>query len=265
MATIAAMSWLCVVMGGVPAALPLSPPKHGGVYVVAHRGAHEGIPENTIPAYQKAIELGADFVEIDTRTTKDGAIVSVHNDDIDHYAKGAKGPVASFTLTELRVMDIGSRVGPEWKDTRIPTFEEILDTCKGHIGIYLDLKEAAIPTLVKAIQARGMEHDVLWFTGEVPALREACPECIEMPDPGSETSLGTLLDGTHPRIVASSWKYCTKRFVEQCHAAGALVITDDGGPSSWAPLLERGVDGIQTDRPAELIRLLDTRGTSGGK
>ena len=48
------------------------PPNHGNIYVIAHRGAPRGISENTLPAYQKAIQLGTDFVEIDPRTTKDG-------------------------------------------------------------------------------------------------------------------------------------------------------------------------------------------------
>ncbi len=66
----------------------LPPPNNGGVYVIAHRGAHEGIPENSLPAFQKAIDLGCDFVEIDTRKTKDGAIVSVHNSTVDKYVNG---------------------------------------------------------------------------------------------------------------------------------------------------------------------------------
>ncbi len=49
-------------------------PKHGNIYVIAHRGVHHGIPENTLPAYQKAIELGADFVEIDVRTTSKSSL-----------------------------------------------------------------------------------------------------------------------------------------------------------------------------------------------
>src|SRR5690606_24944041 len=66
-----------------PALLP--PPRHGNVYVVCHRGAHEDRPENTLAAYQRAIDLKADYVEIDLRTTKDGHIVSVHNETIDAY------------------------------------------------------------------------------------------------------------------------------------------------------------------------------------
>ena len=116
-------------------------PKNGDTYVIAHRGTHNGIPENTLAAYEKAIELGCDFVEIDVRKTKDWRIVSVHNSTIDAYVNNASGKVSDFTLAELKALDIGKRVGPEWENERIPTFEEILRLCKGQIGIYLDLKK----------------------------------------------------------------------------------------------------------------------------
>ncbi|MCB0684956.1 MAG: hypothetical protein KDC53_00485, partial [Saprospiraceae bacterium] len=61
----------------------LSPPKHGETYVIAHRGAHKDAPENSLPAYQKAIDLGCDFIEIDVRSTNDSELVSIHNADID--------------------------------------------------------------------------------------------------------------------------------------------------------------------------------------
>jgi len=64
---------------------PLKPPRHGDIYVIAHRGAHNGIPENSIPAYQKAIDLGADFVEVDIRTSSDGHFISIHNSTVDAY------------------------------------------------------------------------------------------------------------------------------------------------------------------------------------
>ena len=66
-------------------------PRNGNTYVIAHRGAHVGIPENSLPAIQKAIDLGCDFVEIDTRATKDGRIVSVHNASVDQYVVGKTG------------------------------------------------------------------------------------------------------------------------------------------------------------------------------
>ncbi len=237
-------------------------PRQGGMYVVAHRGAHEGIPENTLAAYAKAIEVGADFVEIDTRATKDGHIVSMHNGLIDAYTKDAKGPVAGFTLAELKAMDIGSRIGPEWKNERIPELGEILDLCKGKIGIYVDLKAAPVDQIVKMLRERGMERDAVWYTGGInlTRLKELCPECLPMPDPGAERGLQHILDRTKPPVIASDMKSLTQSFVETCHKNGAAVIVDDGGPDSWAKMLEWKVDGIQTDKPAALIKLLKERG-----
>jgi glycerophosphoryl diester phosphodiesterase len=260
---ISAILVLTCGLSAAPAAgqLPLKPPKHDGVYVVAHRGAHEGIPENTLAAYQKAIDLDVDFVEIDVRTTKDEKFVSIHNDEVDGYAAGAKGAVKSLTFDEVRALDVGSRVGPEWKGAKIPTFEEILDLCKGKVGIYLDLKSAPIEKLIPMIKQRGMEHDIVWYIGgaQVHLLHKECPECVEMPDPGAETALPALLDSVKPRVVASSWGDLSKTFVEKCHAAGAIVIVDDKGPETWQPMLEWGADGIQTDHPGDLIKFLEER------
>ena len=143
--------------------LQLKPPRHGGVYVVAHRGVHIDIPENTLPAYQKAIDIGADFVEIDVRTTKDGKFVSVHDRTIDVYVTGVTGAIEDFTLAELQALDVGIRLGSDWQGTSIPTFEEILDLCKGKIGIYLDLKDAPVAPLIAMVKARGMERGVFWY------------------------------------------------------------------------------------------------------
>lgn len=248
------------------AELPLKPPKHGGVYVVAHRGVHNGIPENSLPAYQKAIDIGCDFVEIDVRTTKDGQFVSIHNATIDAYVEGKTGRVKEMTLDELRALDIGIRHGEQWKGTQIPTFEEILDLCKGKIGIYLDLKDAPIAPLVEAIKARGMEHDVLWYVGgnNLKELKGQCPDCIEMPDPGPESNLARMLEELRPRVVASVWRYYSKSFVEACHKAGAIVIVDESDPSCWEDAVSWGSDGIQTDHPAELIDFLVERRKKSG-
>lgn len=239
---------------------PARTPQHGGVYVVAHRGVHDGIPENTLAAYRKAIELGADFVEVDLRETRDGHIVSIHNNTVDDYTKDASGPVHTFTLEQLRGMDIGSRVGPAWKEERIPTFEEILEVCRGRIGIYIDLKQADVKKVVALLRQYAMTGDAVWYAG-APHLRElqqACPECIPMPDPGPEQHLERMLTLFSPKAIASTWKHITEDFVKACHAAGARVIVDDDGPETWQPLLDRGVDGIQTDHVAELISYLDS-------
>jgi len=245
----------------------LPPPRHGGVYVVAHRGAYEDRPENTLAAYQRAIDLGVDYVEIDIRTTKDGHLVSIHNSTVDAYTEDASGAVRDFTLAELKALDIGSRIGPEWKEERIPTYEEILDLCKGRVGIYLDVKDATTEALLGPIRARGMEREVIWYAGrqQLEEVREQCPECIPMPDPGPEENLAELLETFQPRVVASLWRHLSPEFVEACRAAGVILIVDERGIETWAPMLEWGVDGIQTDHPEALIQHLRERAEEEGE
>jgi len=240
---------------------PLAPARHGGVYVVAHRGAHVGIPENTLAAYRKAIELGCDFVEVDVRTTKDGHLVSVHNATIDDYAPGATGKVKEMTLAELQALDIGSRVGPEWKDERIPTMDEVFALCAGKIGIYLDMKEASTAQVLELVRKHGMEKSCVWYAAprQQQEVAAACPECVPMPDPGPEKLLARMLAKLQPRVVASSFDNLSATFVETCHAAGAIVIVDESDPKSWEPMLAWGIDGIQTDDPEGLIAYLQGR------
>jgi glycerophosphoryl diester phosphodiesterase len=263
--TTTAVTVLAVLLCTSPLGPPqLKPPKHG-VYVVAHRGVHTGIPENTLAAYQKAIELGCDFVEIDVRTSKDGAFVSIHNRTVDAYVTdGTTGKVKDFTLAELKALDIGNRVDPKWKNERVPTFEDILKLCKGKIGIYLDLKEAPIEPLIAMVKQYGMEHDVLWYIDaqDVKTLREHCRTCIPMPDPGPEEHLAKLIAQTRPQVVASVWRFYSESFVQDCHDAGAIVIVDESDETSWEPALAWGSDGIQTDDPAGLIAYLEKRADS---
>jgi len=241
----------------------LRPPKHGDVYVIAHRGAHNGIPENTLPAYQKAIDLGVDFIEIDVRMTRDRRFVSCHSDDVNQYTvEDTPGKISRMTLAEVRALDVGSRIGPRWQGTRIPTFAEILDLVEGKCGIYIDLKNAPVAPLIKMIAARGMEHEVLWYAykdSDLEEIRRLCPECVIMPDPGPESNLPGVIERFRPRVIASSWKHLSARFVKTCHNAGAMVIVDDAGPETWDKMLKWKTDGIQTNAPERLIEYLDNR------
>jgi len=263
--------WLVLVLFVVPsgttfAKKPLLPPKHGGVYVVAHRGAHRGIPENSLPAYQKAAELGVDFVEVDVRTTRDGVLVSCHNADIEKYAPGLSGKVREFTLAQLEKIDIGNRVGAQWKGTHIPTLDAIFQAVQGHCGVYLDLKETPIKKLVALVQNYHMENSVLWYSpflrvGMFKKLHRLCPDCLAMPDPGPGWLLPLLLKMQRPKVVASVWDDFSRPFAERCHRAGAIVIVDEdnGGPEEWQKLVDWGADGIQTDDPQGLIQFLEKK------
>ncbi len=240
---------------------PLKPARQGGIYVVAHRGSHAMHPENTLAAYQQAIDEGADFVEIDVRTTLDRRFVSFHDASLTIPPDGKRVKVSDLTLQQLQSIDLGGYPGGEKTRTRIPELAEICKLCKGRIGIYLDLKQAPVDTLVRLIQAWGMSGDVWWYADEdeLAQVVELCPDCLIMPDPGPEKNLQALLQRFHPPLVATTWEHLTPSFARRCHQVGAKVIMDDRQPDCWSQALEWGCDGIQTDHPAELIKFLSNR------
>jgi glycerophosphoryl diester phosphodiesterase len=233
-------------------------------YVIAHRGVHNGIPENSLPAYQKAIDLGCDFVEIDVRTTKDNKFVSVHNSSVDGYIEEAKGLVRNMSLAELKALDIGARFGEEFKNTRIPEFEEILQLCQGKIGIYLDLKDAPVPELMEIIRKYNMEQDIIWYIPasylmELKEVEKLFGKSFPMPDPGSEKNLENALLNLKPCAIATDMGELSQSFVAMAHKYGAKIFVDEkeGTKSEWEKIIGWGTDGIQTDKPSELIQYLN--------
>jgi glycerophosphoryl diester phosphodiesterase len=243
----------------------LRPPKND-IYVIAHRGAHKNIPENSLPAYQKAIDLGCDFVEIDSRTTKDGRIVSMHNSSVGEYVKGSDGKVSEMTFDDIRNLDIGISTAAGWKGTKVPSFEEILQLCRGKIGIYLDLKAASVPELIKIIRQYGMERDIFWYipanwSKEISELKSGCPECIMMPDPGNEENLSSVIGKFKPSVLATDMGQLSGSFVSMAHADSAIVIVDEekGTEAEWRKIIGWHTDGIQTDDPEKLISFLKNR------
>lgn len=98
--------------------------------VAAHRGNVEGFPENTMPAFKSAYELGVDMIELDLRMTKDGEIVVIHDPNVDRTSNG-HGLVSDMTLAELKELDFGVKTDPKHQGTRIPTFREFLELTRG--------------------------------------------------------------------------------------------------------------------------------------
>ena len=146
--------------------------------IFAHRGASKAAPENTLPAFEAAIRLGADGVELDVQYSSDGALVIFHNDTLEKTSDGA-GRVTAHTLAELRALDAGSWFGPSFAGTRIPTLDEALDLIKGKLLVNVELK--VLGTLrsgmgadaVKAIRAHGMADQVVISSFNPFALRQA--------------------------------------------------------------------------------------------
>ena len=237
-------------------------PKNGNTYVIAHRGAHNNIPENSIAAYRKAIELGCDFLEVDIRRTKDCRFISIHNSTVDAYTNNYSGSVSEFTLAELKQISIGEKFGKKWEDERIPTFEEILKLCKGKIGIYLDLKEPYVNELIKIVKQFNMEKEILWYVPysykkEISTLKNNCEDCIPMPDPDFEEMSQCITD-FNPSIIAPVMAQFSKAYVTKAHHLSTKVFVDEkrGTEEEWQMILSFNADGIQTDNPLKLIQYL---------
>lgn len=121
---------------------PAAKPKK--VDIIAHRGASGYAPENTMAAFEKALQMKADYIELDVQMSKDGELVIIHDTTVNRTTDiNSKLPVAvkNLTLAELRKLDAGSFFAPQFAGERIPTFEEVLDRYKGKIGLLIELKE----------------------------------------------------------------------------------------------------------------------------
>lgn len=138
------------------AAVPLADTLPARPWVIAHRGASAYAPENTVPAFTKAIAQGATFVEIDVQRTKDGIIVCLHDLTLDRTtdvaqrfpgrtrppatANGPRFWLEDFTYDEVRQLDAGRWFDEDFADTRIPTFAETIAAIRGKAGLYIELK-----------------------------------------------------------------------------------------------------------------------------
>src|SRR5215467_10259431 len=91
----------------------------------AHRGEHHHHPENSLPAFQAAIDAGMDYVELDVRTTSDGQLVLMHDPTVNRMTNG-KGKVAEMTFDQIRALDLGARFPGQFPGLKVPTFDEAL-------------------------------------------------------------------------------------------------------------------------------------------
>lgn len=249
----------------------------GAPLLVAHRGGSRLAPENTLEAFRDAVERWrADMLEMDVRLTRDGEVVVIHDGTVDRTTDGT-GPVASFTLEELQRLDAGHRfVDPggeasfRGRGVRIPRFEDVLMALP-HVRMNVEAKEPQVAApLVDIVRRHGAEARVL-----VAAEHERCRDAVRgYPGPwgASRTQVFWFwllhrLPGGGPYTPAADilqvpevWKglrIVTPAFVREAHRRNLPVqvwTVDD--PDDMRRLLALGVDGIQSDRPDLLARVL---------
>ena len=234
------------------------------IVAIAHRGEHLHHPENTIPAFQAAIDAGADYFEADIRTTSDGKLVIMHDDTADRTTNGS-GPVSNMTFDQVRALDAGAKFSREFAGTRVPTFDEILDLAHGKIGIYVDTKEADPLQLVQTIERHDMQNHVVIYGDpfllyEIHKIR---PTWKVMPEAVNADFAAYMASRLALQVLAFDAADFNPTTIQIAHKANALVYVDRLGsadnPEAWSKAIEMGANGIQSNRPAELVQFLRGR------
>ena len=238
-----------------------------GVAVIAHRGFSGKAPENTLAAFRKAVEIGADMIEFDVRFCRDGRLVVFHDDTLERTTSG-KGRVADFTFDQLRQLDAGAWFGPAFTGERIPSLKEVLDLSRGSI-LNIELKKGnqgrysmldLADQIVRELSEAAMERQVLISSFDLSALGRILQrnlsfligwitDSIHLPLDPLE---GKALPFIHPRQ-----SLLNEENLLAMHKEGTRVnVWTVNKEQEMERFISMGVDGIITDHPDRLIDLL---------
>jgi len=241
--------------------------EHDGVLAFAHRGGAHEAPENTMKAFTYAVGLGYRYLETDAYATRDGVLISFHDDKLDRVTE-SKGKIEALSWRDLATARIG---GTE----PIPLLEDLL-TRLPDVRINVDPKhDAAVAPLIALIKRLGVEDRVCIGSFSDRRLRQV----IDAFDGRVCTSLGPagVLRLKAASVGWPAWRWrqgcvqvpvkrgntriVTRRFIEAAERRGLQVhvwTVDD--ESEMQSLLDIGVHGLMTDRPSVLKKVLTSRG-----
>lgn len=235
-------------------------------WVIAHRGASGLAPENTLAAFQRAVELGATFIETDLHVTRDGRFVAIHDETLDRTTNG-KGEVEDFTLDELRQFDAGFWFDRDFAGERIPTLPQILDFSSAHdVVFYLELKYSAITGMDHALAAALQKADhaarsvvISFDSGTLAPLRRIDPSImVGLLVEDRQIDCVAAAQGLGARQLCVKSSLVTPALVEQAHRADLKVVTwTVNSATAMRSMISAGVDGIMTDFPDRLRAVIE--------
>ncbi len=235
--------------------------------IIAHRGASAVEPENTLRAFARAMQMGAEMIELDLHATRDGHVVVIHDNDLRHTTN-LRGKVSEMTLEEVRRADAG-------KGERIPTLQETLELTRGKINLYLEIKDRkAAAETVRMVRDYGVKNDVLLASFDLPLMKKLGEEIkdIEIGLILGNATLNPLVRWREafPEIALKNYNYqtlcmqvklCSARLARNIKQQGKkLYVWTANAEQEYQTMIERGVDGICTDTPDRLIAYFEKGG-----
>lgn len=229
--------------------------------VIAHRGASGQRPENTMPAFELAVSMGADMIETDLHRTRDGAVVITHDEELAGI--GGRGEIADATLAAIRALDAGG-------GARVPTLEEMLDAFGARIAFNLEIKkgtraeyEGLEAIALDAVRSRGIAERTLFSSFYDPVLAR-----LRVLEPAAR--IGLLISRRYPvrileraralgaEAIHPEASIVDAALVESAHEAGlAVYVFTVDDPAEMRRLLALGVDGLFTNHPDRMRALVD--------
>lgn len=242
------------------------------VLIASHRASNNKYPENSLTAVKYAIETGVDIIEIDIRTTKDGRLVLMHNETLNHTTNG-KGKVSDYTYEELSKLKLDKKQR-DTIDHKIPLAEDALKLAKGKIMVDLDIKETHVKPLVDLVHKTQTQGQVMFFDSNFDVLDSILmldSTLIIMPRAYSFDDVKKIIEKYNPPVIHIDNSFYSAEVVKTIKESGAriwinaLVFPDlkarlgfvDWG---YSPLTDGGANIIQTDLPVKLGMFLKEKG-----
>jgi len=217
------------------------------ILIIAHRGASNVAPENTLKSFKKAIELGADYVEFDVHFSKDEEIIIMH-DENTLRTTGREGLIKEMTLKELKRLDAG-------ESEKIPTLDELIDVAKGKIRLQLEIKASGMAEkIVETLENSGLIESTLISSfnhSELLNIKQIEPRLKLAP-----LIIGVRQNKTIEEAVLNKYyaihpfyKLINKKFIDLAHKNNIKInaYTVDS-KNAIVKLINMGIDGIITNK-----------------
>lgn len=234
------------------------------VEITAHRGDSIKALENTIPAFEKAIESGADWIELDVKETRDNVPVVFHDSSLKRLM-GQDGTIREMTLEEIKKLHPAASMGPGYNNVKIPTLEETLDTCKGRIKLNIEIKEDGTESsdfterVIQLIRDKGMTDQCM-----ITSFCYTVLEKVKAVEPSLKTGYIRSKDiedfSQYPAAdqYMLSIELIRKDRVDQIHSLGKKVTAwTVNDLYSLRKCESAQVDDMITDDPGGLLKLDD--------
>jgi glycerophosphoryl diester phosphodiesterase len=237
--------------------------------IFAHRGASAHAPENTLAAFELAVQLGTDAIELDVKLSADGHVVVIHDETVDRTTDGT-GRVKTLTLSALAALDAGSKFSREFKSQKIPTLDDVFAALGDKVIINVELTNYSSPTddlaerVVTLVKRHHIERNILLSSFNFMALIRARGLLPRIPvgyltyRGQAEAAIRSKLIRFGPQVALHpAYDDVTEQLLQMAHQARTKVnaYTVDQ-PEVMRQLFTAGVDGIFTNDPALALNVI---------